>query len=279
MTDDYSPLELSWDWGIAEGESSVGFSIEPIGKYADTPADPLNQKMVFQLVDGLRLAFHHTLDLTVFDVFSEALTTSREKLDTRKISVEGRSQYFDAFDLDAGHPRLKAYFMPRLKAVEANAPISELAVKAMDPCEVHFGPLFMQAFRRFNSDLVTFSTTSSDRPEIEIVGIYCVIPVKSRVKIYIRHRETSFDSCIFPVRHYASNDLSIAQGLATYFERRGQTVAAENYVEALLDIFSHRSLGSGLGLHTYISCTLKKTELAVTSYFNPEIYHPNRYKQ
>ncbi|CBX98932.1 hypothetical protein IAQ61_007460 [Plenodomus lingam] len=346
MTDDYSPLELSWDWGVAEGESSVRFSIEPIGKYAGTQADPLNQKMVYQLVDGLRPAFHHTLDLTLFDVFSEALTTSREKFGTRKLSLEGRSQYFVAFDLDVGHPRLKAYFMPGLKSIESNTPVSELVVKAMDACELHFGSLFMQAFRRLNSDLEAFSATSYHRPEIEIVGIDCVSPVKSRAKIYIRHRGTSFDSVCrmlsmgakapldaasvaslrelwalvlglpkdfpsdqelpsvphrtsgvlyyfeikptsdaivpkvyIPVRHYASNDLSIAQGLATYFERRGQTVAAENYVDALSDIFSHRSLDSGLGLHTYISCTFKKTGLSVTSYFNPEIYHPNRYRQ
>jgi DMATS type aromatic prenyltransferase len=302
MTDDYSPLELSWDWGVSEGDSSVRFSIEPIGKYAGTPADPLNQRMVFQLVDGLRPAFHHTLDLTIFDILSEALTTSRERLGTRKVSVEGRSQYFVAFDLDVGHPQLKAYFLPGLKAIEANASVSQLVVKAMESCEPHFGPLFMEAFRRFNSDLETFSATSPNQPEIEIIGIDCVIPARSRVKIYIRHRETSFNSVCrmlsmgakdpldpaavaslrelwslvlglpkdfssyhelpwvthrtsgilyyfeirptsnivpkvyIPVRHYASNDLSIAKGLATYFGRRGQTVAAENYVKALTNI-------------------------------------------
>jgi DMATS type aromatic prenyltransferase len=303
MTDDFSPLEFSWEWGLSAAESRVRFSIEPIGKCAGTPTDPLNQKSVFELVDRLRSTFQNTLDLTVFKVLCEALTTTREKLDTKDISVDGRSQYFVAFDLDAGNPCLKAYFIPGLKAVETNTPVPELLVKAMNSCEVHCGSRFMEAFRRFNSDLMKFSTISSNRPEIEIVGIDCVVPSNSRVKIYVRYRETSFDSvqrmlslgakeplnsasvaslrelwslvlglpkdfssshelpnvphrtsgvlyyfeirpnsdCIvpkvyIPVRHYAHNDLSIAQGLATYFQSRGQTVAANNYVEALSDI-------------------------------------------
>ncbi|EMD58956.1 hypothetical protein COCSADRAFT_41511, partial [Bipolaris sorokiniana ND90Pr] len=344
MTDDCSPLELSWEWGMSAGESRVRFSIEPIGKHAGNSADPLNEKMVFQLIDTLRPAFHSSLDLTIFDAFSEALTTTHKKLDTKHISVNGRSQHFVAFDLDVGTPSLKAYFIPGLKAVETDTPVPELVVQAIDSCKAHLGSIFMNNFRRFNSDLTTFSKTSPSRPQIEIVSIDCVVPVKSRVKIYVRHRETSFDSVCrmlslgaskpldpaslaslrelwslvlglpeyfpsdqelpnvphrtsgilyyfeikptsydivpkvyIPVRHYAKNDLSIAQGLATYFERRGHSATAGKYVQALSDIFSHRSLDSELGLHTYITCSFKKTGLSVTSYFNPEIYHPNRY--
>jgi DMATS type aromatic prenyltransferase len=303
MTDDYSPLEVSWDWGKVDEKPSVRFSIEPIGRYAGTPADPLNQKMVFQLVDGLRPAFHHTLDLTIFDLLSEALTTSREKLDAKRVSVEGCSQYFVAFDLDVGHPRLKAYFMPGLKAAEADMPVPGLVSKAMESCDVHLGHLFKQAFNRFSSDLADFSANLSKPPQIEIVGIDCVVPAKSRVKFYVRDWQTSFDSVCqmhslgakgplgsgyiaslrelwslvlglpedfsttkelpsvphrtsgilyyfeikpnsdvivpkvyIPVRHYGINDLAIAQGMATYFERRGQTVPVRTYVEELSNI-------------------------------------------
>ena len=36
---------------------------------------------------------------------------------------------------------------------------------------------------------------------------------------------------------------------------------------------THRKLEAGLGFHTYVSCAVDGDSLAITSYFNPEIYY------
>ena len=42
MTDDGTPLEMSWEWGLGDSPPTVRLSIEPIGLTAGTPQDPLN---------------------------------------------------------------------------------------------------------------------------------------------------------------------------------------------------------------------------------------------
>lgn len=37
MTDDHTPVELSWSWSCGDKPSVVRFSIEPIGRYAYRP--------------------------------------------------------------------------------------------------------------------------------------------------------------------------------------------------------------------------------------------------
>lgn len=34
MTDDGTPVELSWDWGTADGPPMIRYSIEPVGLHA-----------------------------------------------------------------------------------------------------------------------------------------------------------------------------------------------------------------------------------------------------
>ena len=77
-----------------------------------------------------------------------------------------------------------------------------------------------------------------------------------------------------PVRHYGLNDLSIARGLQTFFENRGdvQDRLAKNFVQALHRICTHRRLEDATGLQTYISCKIENDSLDITSYLNPEIY-------
>lgn len=80
-----------------------------------------------------------------------------------------------------------------------------------------------------------------------------------------------------PVRHYAQNDRQVAQGLATFLERRGRDDYVQNYMNVLDGICTHRSLDSSCGMHTYISCGFKKGSLVITSYLSPEVYHQARW--
>ena len=57
MTDNHTPVEFSWDWGCANDEPTVRYSIEPIGCNAGTPKDPLNEHAAARMLWGLRSLF------------------------------------------------------------------------------------------------------------------------------------------------------------------------------------------------------------------------------
>ncbi|KAI9842246.1 MAG: hypothetical protein M1837_007391 [Sclerophora amabilis] len=80
-----------------------------------------------------------------------------------------------------------------------------------------------------------------------------------------------------PVRHYGRNDLEIVRGLGTFLKKRGRDGFLTNYLRVLDSICTHRSLESGPGIQTYISCSIKNGALSITSYVGPEIYHRARW--
>lgn len=81
-----------------------------------------------------------------------------------------------------------------------------------------------------------------------------------------------------PVKHYASNDLSAAQGLGTYLPARGRDRFFSNYMRALERTCTHRSLSEGRDFHTYVGTGIGKDgSLSLCSYINGEVYHPARY--
>ncbi|MCJ1445421.1 MAG: hypothetical protein MMC23_005926 [Stictis urceolatum] len=81
-----------------------------------------------------------------------------------------------------------------------------------------------------------------------------------------------------PVRHYGQSDEAIAQGLATYLAMKNRDTHVAGYMRMLKQLCAHRSLSEDKGLHTYISVGFKNGQLALTSYFSPEIYHDARWQ-
>ncbi|KAK5989807.1 Nonribosomal peptide synthetase dtxS1 [Cladobotryum mycophilum] len=43
MTDDYNPIEFSWDWSTTQKPPVIRYAVEPVGKDAGTPRDQYNQ--------------------------------------------------------------------------------------------------------------------------------------------------------------------------------------------------------------------------------------------
>ncbi|CAG8960059.1 hypothetical protein HYFRA_00010537 [Hymenoscyphus fraxineus] len=78
-----------------------------------------------------------------------------------------------------------------------------------------------------------------------------------------------------PVRHYGRNDLSVANGLQAFLQKRGvlQKKFAGHFLTALHQICTHRRLEDATGLQTYVSCKIDRESLDITSYLNPEIYN------
>lgn len=81
-----------------------------------------------------------------------------------------------------------------------------------------------------------------------------------------------------PVKHYAKSDLQVARGLSTYLSARNQGLSGAGYTESVQSLCKHRQLEQGRGFHSYISCAIEGKSLDVTSYLNPEVYHPSRWQ-
>lgn len=85
-----------------------------------------------------------------------------------------------------------------------------------------------------------------------------------------------FPKVYLPVRHYCKNDSVIATGMQAYHAKKGRAFV-DRYVQDVDYIFGqHRPLNARTGIHTYVSLAIKNKDYEVTSYFNPEVYAPER---
>ncbi|KAF5626155.1 tryptophan dimethylallyltransferase 1 [Fusarium sp. NRRL 52700] len=88
-----------------------------------------------------------------------------------------------------------------------------------------------------------------------------------KVKIYI------------PVRHYAKSDSQILEALAQFLAYRTSklpdvaidSIWAKKYADCLESIFGEETLSNGLGVHTYVGCSIQSEgDLRVVAYVNPQ---------
>ena len=186
MTDDSSPLELSWNWGSSNADPVIRYSIEPISYFAGTAVDPHNLVATTTLIQSM----HHLLpdvDLQWYNHFASSLlafdygmspATNQERM------KDHASHTFVAFDLEDRFVRFKAYFLPTSKAREGGKSNLELMSDAISD-------LLNISFPSFDC-LLSYISGSSQNFTAEILGLDCIAPEKSRLKIYLRSRSTSF---------------------------------------------------------------------------------------
>ena len=189
MTDNFSPIELSWEWGCGGNNPTVRFSIEPISQQAGTPADPLNQHATSRMVRQFQPLLADC-DLSLFEHFSNELLSYRYTAED--LATQGhKSRTFVAFELGKEGVMLKAYFLPSFKAAELKQSTWELIVKSIENL-----PSYSPAAFSGLSTVQTYLNTSRQGPSIgaELFAIDCVEPTQSRLKIYVRSRETNLDS-------------------------------------------------------------------------------------
>lgn len=82
-----------------------------------------------------------------------------------------------------------------------------------------------------------------------------------------------------PVKHYGTNDWSIANELVEYLERKGRFSYARDFLAMLTELCGHRQLKDARGMQTYVSVGLTAGELDLTSYTSPESYHSSRLRR
>lgn len=340
MTDDFSPLEYSWNWDSPTAPPKIRYSIEAIGPLAGNESDPFNQASAIDLCGELD-TICPKIDWKLFKMFQGAFCeTSQPRRDDRSSikDYSSSSSIFLAFELGAAIAT-KAYFVP-VKAEQRGVSRLSVLTEAIQSLKNQYGGF--DAYEKF----LEFTTTAQGS-KFEIIGVAidCVTPEKSRLKVYVRSPETSFHSVCevlslggrlnamstkhheetkelwwrtlglsesfsesdelehkslqtagvlynfdikagddlpqpklyVPLKQYAQNDLDAAQGLGEFLKRRGKDRFVGNYISALKRSCLHRELKDGLGFQTYIGVGFQKDgSLALCSYWNGEVYHPNR---
>ncbi|KAL4949375.1 aromatic prenyltransferase [Aspergillus filifer] len=191
MTDDHTPVEVSWCWSTSLATPTVRYSVEPIGRLAGQADDPINTAASNKLL-GETLPLAPDLDLYLHRHFRRALTSQNAvAIDKTGAAAIPLSQTFMAFDLLEATVVAKQYYLPGWRALEeAKTKFSVVvdAVRNLPPSASSLLGLF-DVFVEFLESL-----PEETRPTVEILAIDCLDPVQSRVKIYVRSRETTFKS-------------------------------------------------------------------------------------
>ncbi|XXH01633.1 hypothetical protein Hte_007993 [Hypoxylon texense] len=192
MTDDGTPLELSWDWGTKDCLPIIRYSMEPIGLNAGTSVDPRNLAVGPEFQDQLVRTLPN-MRLELFQHFISFFNGHINKgMGPNEDGGDHQSSLFYAFDLTAAEITAKVYFFPKMRAklyhqsnlqvvLQAIDTIPEVANDSLEACAV---------FREFTSDDVNKDL------EYEMLAIDLVDPTKTRLKIYFRSRDTTFNSVI-----------------------------------------------------------------------------------
>ncbi|KAF4877300.1 4-O-dimethylallyl-L-tyrosine synthase [Colletotrichum siamense] len=203
MTDDHTPVELSWAWSDEQSTPTVRYSVEPIGWTAGSANEQATASLLNRTrsyAQGLDLSWHgHFLQTTTM---CSNYATQMSRNGCQDYNIDGAvssSQAFSAFDLeDDGSTTVKSYFIPTVKASSlgiSNLDLVEQAIQSLPP----LGPecsstTLMGQFSLLKDFILCHHPT--EQPAVEIVAIDCVDPTDSRVKIYIRSKNTTISSMI-----------------------------------------------------------------------------------
>lgn len=233
-----------------------------------------------------------------FQYFKEFFDVCNDEAGFVQDAADHKSSIFYAFDLSPTEVTAKTYFFPKMRAQAkglSNLEVLSQAIRTA-PYSTEDNLKAWDMFCDFSSDL------SSKSLEYEMLAIDLIDPFESRLKIYFRSRETTFNSVInimtvggriknpdlykgledlrrlwgalfdigtnagpedslrpvghrtagllyniefrlgelypvakiyLPVRHYASSDEAVIQGLNLYFQHHQRGKYMPNYVGAM----------------------------------------------
>ena len=185
MTDDHNPVELSWDWHTGSEPPKIRFSVEPVSERAGTQQDPRNEYIAEEFLKAMLKALPAT-DMQWFSHFQSYFALGLKQYSP----VRHLSQTFWTFDLNEKNIAVIAYFFPEYRAYatqRTNLQVISEAILAAPLCTSKD----LSALHMFQD----FVIERADAPlELDMLAIDLVEPSQSRLKIYYRTRETSFES-------------------------------------------------------------------------------------
>lgn len=183
---DGSPAEYSFKWNTrSDNEPDVRYTIECLGDYTGSAADPYNiestKDLMYQLslkFPSIDLAWFHQLVAYVYDI---------EKANYLQNGGTPTTTMVLAFELLKTDFMVKAYFVApqRLEGTRVyDVDFWATAVSTLAPASVASERVF------------SFLSTNFHGQALHPAGlaIDCVVPSKSRVKFYLQNADTSFDS-------------------------------------------------------------------------------------
>lgn len=184
MTDDFTPVQLSWDFHTGAERSTIDYSIEPIGLDAGTAVNMQNARAAGEFKDGLLEACPE-INTTLFDHF-------RSCFDQLWIgSGPGhQSTMFWGFALEENTIMNKAYFFPCAMARATHQPTLAVIRGAVESAP-GYNQGKMASFKFF-ADYV--NQRPELRLEIEIFALDLVQEDESRLRVYFRDRRTNFEA-------------------------------------------------------------------------------------
>ena len=186
LTVDGTPIEYSWKWNTVGGAPDVRYTMEPIGVHPGTTLDPLNQDSTKELLYQLATKMP-SLDLTWFYHFCKVFFDAEKERYVLENAGLLTSTLCVAFEFLKQGLSVKTYFGPKkigqmqgppplnvwLDAVRGIAPNSSTIAEVSSFCKTDPEGSLLQPF---------------------MLAIDCVDPAKSRIKLYVQTRHTSFDS-------------------------------------------------------------------------------------
>ncbi|KAG6354294.1 hypothetical protein INS49_004899 [Diaporthe citri] len=191
VTDDGTPVELSWDWGTRDSLPTIRYAIEPIGLRAGTSLDPHNLAVGPAFQDQLARSLPE-MGLELFRHFISFFNGHvNPERGAKGDDGDRPSSIFYAFDL-AAEITAKVYFFPKMRATAFGQSNLEVIMQAIHttPGVSNEDLEAFAVFRDFASDPVNIGL------EYEMLATDLISLTKSRFKIYLRCRDTSFNSVI-----------------------------------------------------------------------------------
>ena len=189
MTDDFSPIEYSWKWAKDCKGPEVRYGVEPLSLYAGSSLDPLNQMPTRALLQQVRQVMPDDIDLTWFDHFLRSIFGGETTSPVPGQGTQNRSSLFLAFELVRNRIAVKAYFIPvelpgGLSAAEQIA-VAIQSAPEMNNMRAYDAIQIMESYLRDDPAGATLTPF--------MLGIDCVNPAESRLKVYVRSPRTSFE--------------------------------------------------------------------------------------
>ena len=185
VTDDFSPFEYSWSW---ESSPKIRYVFEPVGAKSGTRADVFNRMRPLECADELRSAIHGS-DWRSFQLFANSFyEPGSDACFTRGTdeSDSSPSSIFLAIEIDNEKTMAKSYLIP-VRAEQTQQTRLSVLTEGIDQY-----PVKLPAYKLLEEYIRQRQAISP----FHIIGIAvdCVDPLASKLKIYLRCQETSFDS-------------------------------------------------------------------------------------
>ncbi|KAH8205105.1 hypothetical protein TruAng_000670 [Truncatella angustata] len=240
MTDDGTPIELSWDWGTNDSPPTIRYSVEPIGLHAGTLHDPNNlavfsdfQDQLLLSLPGIRLDWLHHFR----DFFNSGNYEASTLVDGGN---DHNSSIFYAFDLSITEITGKAYFFSKNKAKASRQSNLDVTFEA-----IQTAPYVTGENLKAGAIFLDFCSSSvGNGLEHEMMAIDLVDPLESRLKLYFRCRETTFNSVIdIMTLGGRIKNTSLGQGLQDLHRLWKALFGADDRPDQPLAKVDHRTAG------------------------------------